>query len=80
MVLPDAEPLHEEHVRPADWNGQAIPTHQTTSPKAILLAKSEIRTIQVWQTVENLVFQHTDGRENDFAISIAFGEAVILER
>jgi hypothetical protein len=30
-------------------------------------------------SVENLVFQHTGGCENDFAISIAFGEAVILE-
>jgi hypothetical protein len=44
------------------------------------MAKSEIRTIHVWWTVEKLVFQHTGGRENDFAISIAFGEAVILER
>jgi hypothetical protein len=34
------------------------------------MAKSEIRTIHVWWTVENLVFQHTSGRENDFAISI----------
>jgi arginine/lysine/ornithine decarboxylase len=48
IALPDAEPLHRSPVRPADRNGQAIPTHQTTSPKAILMAKSEIRTIQVW--------------------------------
>jgi hypothetical protein len=36
MVLPDADPLHEDNVRPADRNGQAIPTHQTTSPKATM--------------------------------------------
>jgi hypothetical protein len=36
MVLPDADPLHEDNVRPVDRNGQAIPTHQTTSPKATM--------------------------------------------
>jgi hypothetical protein len=40
----------------------------------ILMAKSEIRTIHVWWTVENLVFQHTGGRENDFASSIKYGQ------
>jgi hypothetical protein len=40
------------------------------SPKAILRAKSEIRTIHAWWSVENLVLQHTGGRENDFAIGI----------
>jgi hypothetical protein len=40
------------------------------SPKVILLAKSGIRAIHVWWTVENLVFQHTGGRKNDFASSI----------
>jgi hypothetical protein len=39
------------------------------SPKVILMAKSGIRAIHVWWTVENLVFQHTGGRENDFASS-----------
>ena len=38
------------------------------------MAKSEIHMIHVWWTIENWVFHHTDGRENDFAISIAFGE------
>jgi hypothetical protein len=38
------------------------------------MAKSEIHTIHVWWTVENLVFQHTGGRENDFAISIKCDE------
>jgi hypothetical protein len=38
MMLPDADPLHEENVRPADRNGQAIPTNHTTSPQA---AKSQ---------------------------------------
>jgi hypothetical protein len=38
------------------------------------MAKSEIRTIHVWWGVENLVFQHIGGRENDLAISIIFGD------
>jgi hypothetical protein len=42
------------------------------------MAKSEIRTIHVWWTVENSVFQHTGGRENDFAISITFGECQVM--
>jgi hypothetical protein len=41
-----------------------------SSPKEILMAKSEVRTNHVWWTVENVVFQHAGGRENDFAISI----------
>ena len=47
-------------------------------PLLILMAKSEIRIIHVWWTVENLVFQHTGGRENDFASSIAFGECQVI--
>jgi hypothetical protein len=47
---------------------------RSTSPNMILMAKSEIRTIHVWWAVENLVFQHTGGRENDFAISIKYGQ------
>jgi hypothetical protein len=34
------------------------------------MAKSEIRSIHVWWTGEDLVLQHTGGRENDFAIGI----------
>jgi hypothetical protein len=44
------------------------------SPKVILLAKSEIRAIHVWQAVENLVGQRAGRREHDFASSITFGE------
>jgi hypothetical protein len=44
------------------------------SPKVILLAKSEIRTIYVWQPVEQAVFQHPGNRENDFASSIKSDE------
>src|SRR5262245_57523527 len=40
------------------------------SPKMILVAKSGIRAIHAWWTVENLVFQHTGSRKNDFASSI----------
>jgi hypothetical protein len=40
------------------------------SPKTILLAKSEIRAIYLWQPVENLVCQRAGRRENDFASSI----------
>jgi hypothetical protein len=47
-------------------------------PLLIPVAKPEIRTIHVWWTVENLVFQDTSGRENDFAISIAFGECQVM--
>jgi hypothetical protein len=36
----------------------------------ILLAKSEIRTIDVWQAVENLMCQRAGRRENDFASSL----------
>jgi hypothetical protein len=36
----------------------------------LLLAKSGKRGIHVWWTVENLVFQHTGGRKNDFASSL----------
>jgi hypothetical protein len=42
----------------------------------ILLAKSQIRMIHVWQAVENLVYQRASGRENDFASSITFGDAI----
>jgi hypothetical protein len=42
------------------------------------MAKSEIRAIHVWWTVENLVFQHTGGHENDFAINIIFGEHQVM--
>jgi hypothetical protein len=38
------------------------------------MAKSGMRMIQVSWTVENLVFQHTGGRENDFAININLGD------
>jgi non-homologous end joining protein Ku len=37
--------LYGDNVRPPDRKAQAIPTHQTTSPKMILLAKSEIRAM-----------------------------------
>jgi hypothetical protein len=69
---------HATAVLPLAGVRQTSPTFPGSSSLLILMAKSEIRTIQVWQTVENLVFQHTDGRENDFAISITFGEAVPL--
>jgi len=38
------------------------------------MAKSEIHAMHVWQAVENLVCQRAGRRENDFAISIIFGE------
>jgi non-homologous end joining protein Ku len=37
--------LYGDNVRPPDRKAQAIPTHHTTSPKMILLAKSEIRAM-----------------------------------
>jgi hypothetical protein len=46
----------------------------STSPKLILLAKSEIRAIHVWPAVENLVCQRAGRREHDFASSITFGD------
>jgi hypothetical protein len=42
------------------------------------MAKSEIRAIHVWQADENLVCQRADRRENDFAISITFGECQVM--
>lgn len=36
----------------------------------ILMAKSEIRAMHIWQAVNNLVCQHTGRRDNDLAISI----------
>ena len=44
------------------------------------MAKSEVRMIHVWWTVETLVFQHTGGRENDFASSITFGDSGSLKQ
>jgi hypothetical protein len=44
------------------------------------MAKSEIHAIHVWHAVVNLVCQRAGRRENDFAIRITVGEAVILER
>jgi hypothetical protein len=38
------------------------------------MAKSEIRGISVEETIENLVCQPAGRRENDFAISIVFGD------
>jgi hypothetical protein len=46
-----------------------------SSPKLILLAKSERDAIHVWQTVEHLECQRAGRRENDFAISIKTDEA-----
>jgi hypothetical protein len=43
-------------------------------PLLILMAKSRISEIYIWQAVDNLVCQRTDRRENDFAISITFGD------
>ena len=40
------------------------------SPKVILLAKSEIRPMHVWQVGENRVYRGIGRRENDFASSI----------
>jgi hypothetical protein len=40
----------------------------------ILMAKSAIRAIHVWQAVENLLCQRAGHREHDFAISITFGD------
>jgi hypothetical protein len=42
------------------------------------MAKSQLRTIHVWQAVENLVCQHAGRVENDFAISITFGERRVI--
>jgi hypothetical protein len=41
----------------------------------ILMAKSEIREIHVWQDGENCMSQGAGRRENDFAISITFGDS-----
>jgi hypothetical protein len=41
----------------------------SASPKTILMAKSEIRTIDVQHKPENRVCQRTDACETDFAIS-----------
>jgi hypothetical protein len=38
------------------------------------MAKSKIRAIHAWQAVKNLVCQRAGRRENNFAISISFGE------
>jgi hypothetical protein len=45
-----------------------------SSPLLILMAKSEIPAIHVWLADENLVCQRASRCEEDFAISIAFGE------
>jgi hypothetical protein len=45
-----------------------------SSALLILMAKSEIRGISVEETIENLVCQPAGRRENDFAISIVFGD------
>jgi hypothetical protein len=39
------------------------------------MAKSRISEIYIRQAVDNLVCQRTDRRENDFAISITFGDS-----
>jgi hypothetical protein len=43
-------------------------------PYLILLAKSEIRTIHVWQAVENQVCRRAGRGENHFATSIKMAE------
>jgi hypothetical protein len=53
---------------------QSSPQHPGSWPLLILMAKSEIPAIHVWQADENLVCQRAGRRENDFAISITFGE------
>jgi hypothetical protein len=47
----------------------------STSPNVILLAKSEIRTIDVQHELESRVCRRTNSCETDFASSISFGEA-----
>jgi hypothetical protein len=44
----------------------------------ILLAKSEIRAVHVWQAVENLTCQPAGRSENDFASRFSFGDTVPL--
>jgi hypothetical protein len=43
-----------------------------------MIAKSEIHAIHVWHAVENLTNQPAGHRENDFAISISFGERQVM--
>jgi hypothetical protein len=38
------------------------------------MAKSEIRATHVWQPIKNLMYHRAGCRENDFTISIAFGD------
>jgi hypothetical protein len=44
--------------------------HHTMSPYTILMAKSQISVVHVWQVLENPVCQRAGPRENDFASSI----------
>jgi hypothetical protein len=53
---------------------ETAPATAPPSPKVILLAKSEIRTIHVWQAGENRKSQDSGRRENDFASSIKSGQ------
>jgi hypothetical protein len=60
------------------WPGKrgktSQPPHHLVSRHVLLMAKSGIRAIRVWWTVESLVFQQTGGRKNDFAISSTCGQ------
>jgi hypothetical protein len=54
--------------------GQSASQHPGSSSFLILLAKSEIRTIDVRREPENQVCQCTRSCETDFASSIIFGD------
>jgi hypothetical protein len=63
-----AEPMRSAEVRTGVYKiGSA--------PFSILLAKSEIHAMHVWQAVENPVCLRAGPCDNDFASSIVFGEA-----
>jgi hypothetical protein len=60
---------------PLPRSGMAFSSrHPGSSSFLMLMAKSEIRGISVEETIENLVCQPAGRRENDFAISIVFGD------
>jgi hypothetical protein len=75
MPLPSPRPMTTAVSREYAAHGEAWQSwpccfREPESPKVILMAKSEIRAIHIWQAVENLVCQGTGHHENDFASSI----------
>src|SRR6266516_4169016 len=54
---------------------RGLPTRKGASSPSILMAKSQIRVVHVWQVLETPVCQRAGPSENDFASSITVGDS-----